>query len=209
MTTNFNNFGDDRPSDLTSFLIDELIQLYGVPFYYIKKTFVNLDKLFGEDDLAEYKDAYLFYMLPENPESYGGGGDSFGAWNWEILDTFQVYIEIKRFQELTGLDEPQDQDFCYSPVLKKWFEISYSTDEGGRGGSSAPYFWNGKQGAFLLSLSALRASHETIDTGIEEIDDNLPFNQNQTETDNDVLADELNENLLTDELDDLLKKKVK
>ena len=201
MVENFNNFLDTRPTDLTSYMIDEIIQIYGIPAYYIKKNLTNLSKFFGEDDLTKFDDAYSMYLLPEDPERYGGSGDSFGNFGWEIGDSMQMCVEIGRFQDETGLDEPIEDDLVFIPILSRWFQVTYQTDEKG----STPFFWNGKVGAFMFDLLSYQFSHERIDTGIPAIDDNLPDSFNQVDTDNDNVETEVKENGLLDEFDSLIK----
>lgn len=204
MAENFNNFGDTRPTDLTSFMIDEIIQLYGVPTYYLKKSLVNLDRIFGEDSLNKFEHAVELYLLPENPEQYGGSGDNLGNFGFEINDTVQMIVEMERFKTTVGENQPSEDDLVYIPTFQRWFQVSFTADD--RGNNTVPFFWNGKNGAFQIDLLTFQYSHERIATGVEVVDDNLPITSNQIIKDNDNIdTEELNKNLL-DEFDELIKK---
>ncbi len=204
MAENFNNFGDSRPTDLTSFMIDEIVQLYGVPTYYLKKSLVNLDRIFGEDSLNKFEHAVELYLLPENPEQYGGSGDNLGNFGFEINDTVQMIVEMERFKTTVGENQPSEDDLIYIPTFQRWFQVSFTAHD--RGNNTIPFFWNGKNGAFQIDLLTFQYSHERITTGVEEVDDNLPITSNQIVKDNDNIdTEELNKNLL-DEFDELIKK---
>ncbi|HPB34689.1 MAG TPA: hypothetical protein PLW61_08010, partial [Caldisericia bacterium] len=131
MTENFNNFGDTRPTDLTSFMIDEIVQLYGVPTYYLKKSLVNLDRIFGEDSLNKFEHAVELYLLPENPEQYGGSGDNLGNFGFEINDTVQMIVEMERFKTTVGENQPSEDDLVYIPTFQRWFQVSFTADDRG------------------------------------------------------------------------------
>jgi len=200
---NFNNFNSDIETQLTSDLSDEIIQLYGIRCQYLPKTSVNLDKIFGEDDLRKFESAFELYLLPDTPESFQGGGDIFGGFGLEILDTMKMYVEISRFQTTTSETQPLEGDLVYIPIFDSWFEITYMDSEG-NGSSSSVFYWNGELAVFTLNLMKLQYSHETISTGVDEIDDNLPADSNQTDRDNDEVEEEYVKNGLEDEFEDLL-----
>ena len=205
MAENFNNFGDTRPTDLTSFMIDEIVQLYGVPTYYLKKSLVNLDRIFGEDSLNKFEHAVELYLLPENPEQYGGTGDTFGNFGFEIADTMTMIVEMNRFNDTVGQLKPSEDDLVYIPIFDSWFQVSFMDDERGSN-NSIPFFWNGKNGAYQIDLLKFQYSHERIATGVAVVDDNIPNANNQIIKDNDNIdTEELNKNLL-DEFDELIKK---
>lgn len=204
MAENFNNFGDTRPTDLTSFMIDEIVQLYGVPTYYLKKSLVNLDRIFGEDSLNKFENAVELLLLPENPEQYGGSGENLGNFGFEINDTVQMIVEMERFKTTVGENQPSEDDLVYIPTFQRWFQVSFTAYD--RGNNTVPFFWNGKNGAFQIDLLTFQYSHERIATGVEVVDDNLPITSNQIIKDNDNIdTEELNKNLL-DEFDELIKK---
>ncbi len=197
---NFNNFNDVRPTDLTSFLSNEIIQSFGVPVYYLRKTLANLDRIFGDDDLQKYENAVELSLLPENPSSFGGSGENFGNLGLDIVETMTMFSEISNFQTITGLYKPEAHDLVYIPIFNDWFEITYTDNDSEDG----VFYWNGKVACFTIELLKFQYSHETITTGVAEVDNNAPDETQQTVTDNDIINDEYEKNGLLDEFERLL-----
>ena len=65
MATNhyFNHYGTNTADQrLTENLIVESIKVYGIDVYYMPRETVNMDSIFGEDRLSEFKDARMIEM---------------------------------------------------------------------------------------------------------------------------------------------------
>jgi len=201
---NLNEFTTQKEKDFTSELQNELVQLSGVPCYYLKKTNVNLDKIFGEDDLTKYEDAVEIYLLPDDPSTFSGAGDMFAQFGMTAIDNMTMYSEIGNFQTVTGLSQPVEKDLVYIPIFNSWYEIGYMDDEGGSN-SRNTFFWNGVVACFTIELTKYIHSHETISTSVAEVDDNIPETDNQIDTDNTTVSDYERENALNDEFDEMLK----
>ena len=58
----FNNFESKGEQDLIEDLVIESIQIYGIDAYYMPKTYYDYDNLYGESDLAIYKEYYTVPM---------------------------------------------------------------------------------------------------------------------------------------------------
>ena len=54
--------------DLYKNLIKEAIQIHGHDVYYVNRTFVNEDTLFGEDTSSTFSESQLIEMYVENAE---------------------------------------------------------------------------------------------------------------------------------------------
>lgn len=204
MVQNLNDFNNPKVTGLTSFMIDEIVQQRGVPTYYLKKSLVNLDRIFGEDSLNKFENAVELYLLPENPEQYGGTGDRLGNFGFEIMDTIQMIVEMERFKTTVGENAPMEDDLVYIPIFSRWFQVSFQADD--RGNNTVPFFWNGKNGAFQIDLLNFQYSHERIATGVSDVDNNLPDSTNQLVTDNDNIEESVKGQSLLDEFDKLMKK---
>ena len=73
MSTNvFFSKGTPNEQHLYADLAIEAIQIYGHDVFYIPRTLVNKDELFGEDDLSRFDDAYGIEMWMETQEGYEG-----------------------------------------------------------------------------------------------------------------------------------------
>jgi len=76
-TTNlyFNNFAYSGEQNLIENLIIESIKIYGIDVYYLPRTFVNKDNLFGEDVLSKFDVAFPIEMYIKNVTGFEGEGD--------------------------------------------------------------------------------------------------------------------------------------
>lgn len=204
MVINLNHFGSTPEQQLTASLADEIINQRGLPCKYLKKSHVNLDAIFGEDNLVKFEHAVDIYMLPDSPEHFGGQGETFADFGFVLENSFQMNVETGRFASVVGKDSPEEGDLVYIPVLGRWFSVNHHTEEG-TGDNTVPFFWQGKNACFSIGLSTLHYSHETIETEDEIVDENLPLESNQTQKDNENVKDEVKETNLIDEWDRLLK----
>ena len=56
--------------DLYEDLIVESLKIYGQDVYYIPRTVVNRDGIFGEDPSSKFDDAYLIEAYIENTDGF-------------------------------------------------------------------------------------------------------------------------------------------
>jgi len=197
---NLNELYDTETTELTSDLVDELCQEYGIPCYYLKKTNVNLDRVFGSDDLQKYESATNILLLPENPSFFGGSGDIFGKFGIEGFDSMTMFIEINRFQTEISKTTPETDDILYIPVFNSWYQVTFDDDEGDDN-SDALFYANGELSAFKINLMKYEYSHEDITA--TAVASYLPDYENQTNDDNDVIDSVEQEDMVIDDFDDI------
>lgn len=197
MVTNkyFNHYGYTPTQDLIEDLIIENIQIHGHDFKYLPRTLVNEDKLFGEDRESEFNEAVTVEMYVDSYENFGGQGDLISKFGLDIIDTFDLTVSKKRFKEETGLERPNEGDLIYFDISKTLFKIDFVEDE-------SPFFQAGKLYAYDLKCSTFDFSHETFDTGIEEIDRVEEDLLNLDSTENDPFAANDDIDLESDEIID-------
>ena len=101
MATNvyFNNFNYGREQDLVEDLTIEAIKIYGHNVKYIPRTKVNVDHLFGEDDLSKFDEAIDIEMYIKNVEGFEGEGDLLSRFGLEIRDQITFTVARKRFDQ--------------------------------------------------------------------------------------------------------------
>jgi len=198
---NWNELYETSTTTFTTDLVDEIIQQYGIPCYYLPRENVNLDEIFGQDDLSKYESAFSLYLLPENPGFYNGGGDLFGKFGFQAMDTMTMYVEINRFQTTTSETTPLEDDLIYIPVSNSWFQVSFTDDEGAAEGQNF-FYANGVLSAFKIEIQKYQYGHETITASA--VASYIPDNENQTNTDNDAIDEFEKENTLIDDFDDIL-----
>ena len=144
--------------------------------YYLPRTTRDqVDYLFGEDTLKEYRTAHPIEMYLENVSGMDGEQDFISKFGLEIRDEVTMLVSRLRFRyTVNGLTRPREGDIIYIPMLTGFFEITYVEHENdqsmfytlgrGRGGNVYVYALKMKQYVF---------SNEIIDTGIKDIDSQI------------------------------------
>ncbi len=172
MATNF--YFNPFPSRLgngNSITPEQLLDVYYLP----RTSRDEVDYLFGEDTLKEYRTAHPIEMYLENVTGMEGEGDFISKFGLEIRDEVSFLVSRLRFRyTVNGLTRPREGDLIYIPMLTGLFEITYVEHENnqamyytlgrGRGGNVYVYALKMKQYVF---------SSEIINTGVAEIDDNM------------------------------------
>jgi hypothetical protein len=191
MATNFyfNNFPADQITSeqlLVEDLVIEAMQIHGMDVYYLPRTSRDsVDMLYGEDTLKQYVTAYPIEMYLENVTGMDGEGDFISKFGLEIRDELSLLVSRRRFKYATGasnLIRPREGDLVYIPLIQNFFEITFVEHENdqamfytlgrGRGGNIYVYSLKMKQFVF---------SEEVINTGIEEIDEQIRESYKRTQ----------------------------
>ena len=165
----FNNFDSKGEQDLIEDLVIESIQIYGIDAYYMPKTYYEYDNLYGESDLAVYKEYYTVPMYINTVEGFGGEGDFLSKFGVEQRDTMTMSVARRTFEEdvgredLANLTRPREGDLIWFPLNNKMYSINFVEHE--------PVFYQmGTLQFYELRLEMFEYSGERFDTGIQEID---------------------------------------
>lgn len=165
----FNNFASSQEQLLIENLIVESIKIYGQDMYYLPKTIIRKDAVYGEGrQAAEFNDAILVEFYIKNVEGFEGEGDFLSKFNLEIRDRVTLTIARRTFNEEVGqlksLDRPQEGDIIYFPLNRKFFEIKFVEHE-------AIFYQLGALQTYDLVCELLEYSNEKFNTGLDIIDD--------------------------------------
>ena len=162
--------GTTGEQDLTQSLVNEQIKMFGRDVYYIPRTLVKQDTVFGEDTMSKFEGAYLIEAVIEDNSGFRGDGDMFTKFGVQIADQATFVISRTRFTEavddnatLIVEGRPNEGDLVYFPMANKIFEIQFVEYE-------VPFFTLGKQYTWGLRCELFQYSDEDIDTGITEVD---------------------------------------
>lgn len=183
----FNSFHETCEQNLVEDLIEEVIQVHGINCYYIPRTLVNEDYLFGEDPASSFDDGYEIEMYLDTYDQYEGDGDLLSKFGLHIKDNATLTVHRNRFIAETGMDYPHEGDLIYMPMSKVLLEIKFTEDE-------EQFYALGKNYQFRMQCSLFEYSREDFNTGIEDVDvitDNLDDSVGQKGTDIYGDADEL------------------
>ena len=171
MSTNFffNNFQSSQEQLLIDDLVIESIKIYGLDCWYIPRTLVNKDKIYGEDSLSEYNKSYMVEMYVKNVEGFAGEGDFLSKFNVEIRDQITLTIARRTFENEVqyfnyGYTRPQEGDLIFLPLNNKVFQIKFVEHE--------PVFYQmGALQMYDLKCELFEYSNEKMNTGFPAIDD--------------------------------------
>ena len=151
-------------------LMIEQLRIYGQDVFYIPRTLVKEDELFGEDTLSKFDDAYQIEMYFENVEGYEGEKEIMSKFGLQMNEDVTFVVARRRFEQLVSHDSnlivktrPNEGDLVYFPKVKKVFEISFVDHDD-------PFYQIHNVPAFKLKCKTFEYSGEDIDTGITEID---------------------------------------
>ena len=151
-------------------LMIEQLKIYGQDVFYIPRTLVKEDNLFGEDTLSKFGDAYLIEMYFENIEGYEGEKEIMSKFGLQMQEDVTFVVARRRFEQLVSHDSnlivktrPNEGDLVYFPKVKKIFEISFVDHDD-------PFYQVHNVPAFKLKCKTFEYSSEDLDTGITEID---------------------------------------
>jgi hypothetical protein len=164
----FNNFGASQEQLLIEDLIVESIKIYGHDLYYLPRTRVNDDAIYGEETYSRFDSHYFVEMYIKNVEGFAGQGSFLSKFNLEIRDQVTFTVARRVFSEeigaFTSFVRPREGDLIYFPLNNKFFEIKYV--------QNAPIFYQlGSLQTFDLDCEMFEYSNEIFNTGVVEIDE--------------------------------------
>lgn len=162
--------GTTGEQNLVEDLVIEQIKMFGKNVYYIPRTLVKEDTVFGEDTLSKFESAFEIEAYVEDASGFRGDGDMFSKFGVRISDQVTFIISRKRFTEavddnatLIVEGRPNEGDLVHFPLAGKTFEIQYVEHE-------IPFYQLGKIHTWGLRCELFEYSDEDIDTGVTEID---------------------------------------
>ena len=96
--------GTNTEQTLYEDLIVEQLKVFGHDVYYLPRTLIKEDTLFGEDVLSKFDDAYGIEMFMEQVEGYGGEKELVSKFGLEIRDEATFVVSRRRWITLIGQD---------------------------------------------------------------------------------------------------------
>lgn len=168
----FQNYG--KPAieiNLIEDLYNEAIGIQGFSGYYIPNTNVAArDLIYGDDPLKHFDDAYKLDTYLVNTMDYGDEQDFFSKFGLEVRNQTKIQFTFREFMKQTKnqFDRPREGDLIFIPFMKdtgELFEIKFvnTSKDLYTLGRIRPFYYE-------LSLKPFKYNDESLDTGIEEID---------------------------------------
>lgn len=162
--------GTTNEQNLVEDLIIESLKIYGKDLFYIPRTLVNVDNIFGEDRLSKFQNSYPIEMYFDNIDSFAGQGGMLQKFGLMMEQSATLTVARKRWQQLIGNygntvlpNRPAEGDLLYFPLTKGLFEIKYVQHQ-------EPFYQLGKLYVYKLQVELFQYASERMDTGVPEVD---------------------------------------
>ena len=169
-TNHFFSKGTISEQHLYEDLAIEAIQIYGHDVYYLPRTMVNKDELFGESPLSKFTDAYMIEMYMDTNEGYEGEKEIITRFGLEIRDETTFTVSRRRWLDLVSSNSnlitalrPNEGDWIYMPTVGRLLEISFVDKDD-------PFYQLDNLPVYKLFTRTVEYSSEDLDTGIAAID---------------------------------------
>jgi hypothetical protein len=148
--------------NLVEDLTIEAIKIHGMEMYYIPRSLVKRDDLFGESLYSRFNTFKMIEMYMDTTQAFEGG-DTFTKFGFEVRDSVKFTVSRKRFIRETGMQRPLEGDLLFLPLNRGLFEIKFVEHEN-------PFYQLGKLFSYQLTCELFQYSEEEFNTGVNEID---------------------------------------
>ena len=151
-------------------IIIESLKMYGQDVYYLPRTIVNENRIFGEDVPSKFNNSYKIEMYIENAEGFDGEGDLFSKFGVEIRDEATFIVARKRWNTTVGRVDnqiegarPREGDLIFLPLSNSLFEVMHVEHE-------QPFYQLSNLPTFKMRCQLFEYSDEDFDTDLVSID---------------------------------------
>lgn len=187
----FDTYKNYPEQDLIESLIVESISIYGHTIYYCPRTIVKKDKIYSEDNLSTYNNAYETDVYIKSYDSYEGDGTFLSKFNLEIRDQVTFVVARRTFgsdisTQIADIQRPREGDLIYSTMMKRLFIVKYVNN-------TAIFYQMGNLQTWEIVCEVFEYSNERFSTGIAEIDQIEELYSVANVTNDDVYEDAMSD----------------
>jgi len=172
MRNTYFSHGTHAEKNLYEDLIIEQLKVFGNDVYYMPRENISQDDILG-NTTDKFTDAYSIEMYVEDVNGFAGQGDLIGKFGLEIRDELTFVVSRRQFEILVdndsntlSINRPREGDIIWMPLFKKFWQVDYVEDED-------PMYQINDLPIFKLKCSMWEYSSESVETGVEDIDDRL------------------------------------
>jgi len=151
--------------------------MYGVEVYYIPRRYITENTVIKEVIESKFDNAYPLEAYVDTYDGYEGQGTILSKFGVQPLNDLTLIISKERYETyITPLiknipnielsTRPKEGDLIYFPLGDRLFEIKFVEHE-------KPFYQLQKTYVYELRCELFRYEDEIIDTGVENIDDNI------------------------------------
>ena len=150
-----NFYHHDNTQAFARYLISEAVQMRGVEVFYLRREFVKLDKIFGEDMQSKFNNAYRVAMYLESFEGYEGQRVYFSKFGVSVNDEAQFTISPELFKHQCDGEKAREGDLIYFPMNNALFEITWVEPNN-------PFYQNGQESQYKITAQKFLYSGEEL-----------------------------------------------
>ena len=169
--------GARSEQNLVQDLINEQLRMYGVEVHYLPRKYVTENKVIREVVASRFDDAYPIEAYVDTYDGYGENPTLLSKFGIEQTNEITLTISKERFENYISplmkneadvklTTRPKEGDLVYFPLGDRLFEIKYVEHE-------KPFYQLQKNYVYELKCELFRYEDEIIDTGVDEIDNEL------------------------------------
>ena len=169
--------GARSEQSLVQDLINEQLRMYGVEIHYLPRKYVTENKVIREVVASRFDDAYPIEAYVDTYDGYGENPTLLSKFGIEQTNEITLTISKERFEDYISplmkneadvklTTRPKEGDLVYFPLGDRLFEIKYVEHE-------KPFYQLQKNYVYELKCELFRYEDEIIDTGVDEIDNEL------------------------------------
>ena len=169
--------GSSTEQNLVQSLINEQIKMYGVDVYYIPRRYMTKTTVIQEVIESKFEEAIPLEAYVDTFDGYGDNPTLLSKFGIEQTNEITLTISRERFENYISplmkneadvklTTRPKEGDLVYFPLGDRLFEIKYVEHE-------KPFYQLQKNYVYELRCELFRYEDEIIDTGVDEIDNEL------------------------------------
>jgi len=182
--------GTSSEQNLVQSLINEQLRMYGVDIYYIPRKYLKENTVIREVVRSKFDSALPIEAYVDNYDAYSGAGDVLSKFGIESKDEVRLIISRERYENyITPLIQgqaniklstrPKGGDLIWFPLDDRLYEIKDIE-------YAKPYYQLQNLYVYELYCELFRYQDEVIDTGIEDIDNELLGDESDGLTDDGI-----------------------
>ena len=169
--------GSNSEQSLIQSLINEQLRMYGVEVYYIPRRYITEKTVIKEVIESKFDNAYPLEAYVDTYDGYEGQGTILSKFGVQPLNDLTLIISKERYEnyispliknipDIKLSTRPKEGDLIYFPLGDRLFEIKFVEHE-------KPFYQLQKTYVYELRCELFRYEDEIVDTGVEQIDDNV------------------------------------
>ena len=151
--------------------------MYGVEVYYLPRKYITEKTVIRELIESQFTNAYPIEAYVDNFDGYGDNPTILSKFGIQALNEITLTISRERFKTYISplinnqpniklSSRPKEGDLIYFPLGDRLFEIKYVEHE-------KPFYQLQGLYTYELRCELFQYEDEIIDTGLEDIDDNI------------------------------------